>query len=127
MYFFGCLPTIHCNAARSDGKWHNARGWSAYTSKGQTPADALADCLASDARRCIPGEVIRADWSDANVDFEERLYILRYTLSPRVLTENLFMETLQQKEFLMSEEGKAAITRLHVEGIFEYLNNHITT
>lgn len=127
MYFFGCLPAIHCNAARSDGKWHNARVWSVYTSKGLTPADALADCLARAAIRCLPGEVIRADWSDGDVDFEEGLYILRHTLSPASHRESLY-GTLQQKEFMMSEEEKAAITRqLHVEGIFEYLNTYVTT
>ena len=31
------------------------------------------------------------------------------------------MDTLQQKTFLLSEEGKAAIVRLHIDGITEYL------
>ena len=37
--------SIHNNAAGSDNQWHNARGWEAWTSKGQTKGDKLADCL----------------------------------------------------------------------------------
>jgi N-acetylmuramoyl-L-alanine amidase len=37
--------SIHVNAAGADGKWHNATGWSAYTSVGITAADRLATCL----------------------------------------------------------------------------------
>ena len=120
------IISIHCNAASSDGKWHNARGWSVYTSKGQTEADKLADCLATAAYDNLPGEIVRADWSDGDIDIEESFYILRHTLSPAVLTENLFMDTLQQKTFLLSEEGKAAIVRLHIDGITEYLRQRIT-
>ena len=36
------LVSIHCNAA-GNGEWMNARGWSAYTTKGKTKADELAN------------------------------------------------------------------------------------
>ena len=39
------LISIHCNAAGSGIDWMQARGWSAYTSKGSTKADVLASCL----------------------------------------------------------------------------------
>lgn len=81
------IISIHCNAASSDGKWHNARGWSVYTSKGQTEADKLADCLATAAYDNLPGEIVRADWSDGDIDIEESFFILSHTLSPAVLTE----------------------------------------
>lgn len=116
------IVSIHCNAASGDGKWHNARGWSVYTSKGRTEADKLADCLAQAAIKNLPGEIIRADWSDGDIDIEEDFFILRHTLSPAVLTENLFMDTIQQKTFLLSEEGKAAIAQLHIDGITDYLS-----
>ena len=120
------IISIHCNAASSDAKWHNARGWSVYTSKGQTEADKLADCLATAAYDNLPGEIVRADWSDGDIDIEESFFILSHTLSPAVLTENLFMDTLQQKTFLLSEEGKSAIVQLHIDGITEYLRQRST-
>lgn len=120
------IISIHCNASSSDGKWHNAKGWSVYTSKGQTEADILADCLAKAAYSNLPGEIVRSDWSDGDIDIEESFFILSHTLSPAVLTENLFMDTLQQKTFLLSEEGKAAIVQLHIDGICEYLHQRAT-
>lgn len=117
------LVSIHVNAAADDGKWHNATGWSVYTSKGKTAADDLATCLAEAARKALQGRKIRADWSDGDVDFESGFYILKHTLCSACLTENLYMDTLSERDFLMSSTGKAAITQLHVEGICDYLDS----
>ena len=40
-----CLVSIHTNAAGNGKQWMNARGWTCYTSRGQTAGDHLADCL----------------------------------------------------------------------------------
>ena len=41
-----CLyVSIHLNGAGSDGKWHGAGGWCAFTTPGKTRADKLAECL----------------------------------------------------------------------------------
>ncbi len=117
------LVSIHANAAKSDGKWHNATGWSVYTSKGNTRADVLATCLAQAAIKNLPGKRIRTDWSDGDIDIEEDFYLLRHTLCPACLTENMFMDCLQDRNFLLSSAGKAAITLLHVEGICDYLDS----
>ena len=52
---------------------------------------------------------------------EAGFYILRHTICPAVLTENLFMDNANDVAFLQSHSGKEAITMLHVEGIREYL------
>lgn len=39
------LISIHANASGNGSQWMKAQGWSAYTSKGQTKADILAECL----------------------------------------------------------------------------------
>ncbi len=88
------LVSIHVNAAKSDGKWHNATGWSVYTSKGNTRADALATCLAQAAIKNLPGKHIRTNWSDGDIDIEEDFYLLRKTMCPACLTENMFMDCL---------------------------------
>lgn len=115
------LVSIHINAAKSDGRWHDATGWSVYTSKGNTRADLLATCLAEAAKKALQGKRIRADWSDGDIDFEEDFYILKHTQCAACLTENLFMDSRQDTEFLLSQSGKSAITQLHVEGICDYL------
>ena len=49
-------------------------------------------------------------------------YILVHVPCPAVLTENLFQDNKEDVEFLLSEKGKEAITKIHVEGIKNYLS-----
>ena len=53
------LVSIHVNAAGSDGKWHSASGWSAYTAPGITRADMLAYDLYEVAKKYLVGQKIR--------------------------------------------------------------------
>lgn len=114
------LISVHCNAA-GNGEWMKARGWSAYTSKGQTKADKLADCLYAIAESVFVGQRIRKDMSDGDPDWEENFYILQKTKCPAVLTENFFQDNRDDVEFLLSPEGKQQIVKVHVDGIIKYI------
>ena len=116
------LVSIHVNAAGNGSKWLNATGWSVYTCKGQTASDMLAECLCQAAIKNFPGRRIRIDMSDGDMDWEEGFYILRKSLCVAVLTENFFMDSRSDLEYLQSRAGKQAIIDTHVEGIIEYLN-----
>ena len=115
------LVSIHVNAAGNGSKWLNATGWSAYTCKGQTESDKLAECLCQAAIKNFPGHRIRTDMSDGDFDWEEGFYILRKLLCPAVLTENFFMDSQSDLEYLQSRAGKQAIIDTHIEGIVEYI------
>ena len=115
------LVSIHVNAAGIGSKWLNATGWSVYTCKGQTESDKLAECLCQAAIKNFPGRRIRTDISDGDLDWEEGFYILRKSLCPAVLTENFFMDSRDDLEYLHSRAGKQAVVDTHVEGIVEYL------
>ena len=115
------LVSIHVNAAGNGSKWLNATGWSAYTCKGQTESDKLAECLCQAAIKNFPGHRIRTDMSDGDFDWEEGFYILRKSLCPAVLTENFFMDSQSDLEYLQSRAGKQAIIDTHIEGIVEYI------
>lgn len=99
----------------------NATGWSCYTTKGRTQSDSLATCLYESAIKNFPDKHIRKDYSDGDADWEENFYVLHNTLCPAVLTENFFMDSLSDRDYLLSEVGKQAIVDTHVEGILEYL------
>ena len=116
------LISIHVDAAGSDGQWHNASGWSCYTSPGQTRGDELATCLYHAAEHYLPGRKIRTDYSDGDPDKEAGFFILNRTKCPAALVECGFMDNRAELEFLRSPEGKKAIVALHVAGIVEYLN-----
>ena len=115
------LVSIHVNAAGNGSKWLNATGWSVYTCKGQTASDKLAECLCQAAIKNFPGRRIRTDMSDGDMDWEEGFYILRKSLCVAVLTENFFMDSISDLEYLQSRAGKQAVVDTHVEGIVEYL------
>lgn len=116
------LVSVHANAAGNSSKWMNARGWSCYTSKGDTAADALATCLCEAAAKYFKDLRIRTDFSDGDPDFEESFYILRHTTCPAVLVENFFYDNPDDLRFLESEEGRELVTKVIVEGVTEYLS-----
>ena len=115
------LVSIHVNATGNGSKWLNATGWSVYTCKGQTESDKLAECLCQAAIKNFPGRRIRTDISDGDMDWEEGFYILRKSLCVAVLTENFFMDSRSDLEYLQSRAGKQAVVDTHVEGIMEWL------
>ena len=117
------LISIHVNAAGDGTKWMNATGWSCYTCKGLTESDKLADCLYQAAIKNFPGKRIRTDYSDNDPDWEENFYLLRKTLCVAVLSENFFMDSHSDLEYLQSEAGKQYVVNTHVEGIIKYLES----
>lgn len=118
--------SVHVNAAGADKKWHTARGFSVYTSRGKTNADKLATFIWESAKTNLPQEVakyIRSETSDGDPDYEADFYVLKNTKCPAVLTENMFMDNIADTDFLLSEEGRHTIERLHIEGILKYIES----
>lgn len=113
--------SIHNNAAGC-GQWMSARGWEAWTSKGQTMGDRLADCLYDAAAKYLPkGTKIRTDLTDGDRDKEGNLAVVRGTKCAACLTENLFQDNREDVDYLLSPQGREAIITLHVEGIKAYV------
>lgn len=117
------LISIHSNAAGSGSKWMTGRGWSAYTSKGQTDGDKLCECIYKEAEKNFKGLKIRKDATDGDSDMEENFTMLKKTSCPAVLSENFFHDNIDDIKFITSEAGKAAVVKTHVDGIIEYFKN----
>ena len=82
-----------------------------------------ATCLYKAAEQILKNRVIRTDYArDGDPDWEENFYLLRKTLCPAVLTENFFMDSRSDQDYLLSEAGKQAVVNTHVEGITKYLS-----
>lgn len=116
------LVSIHCNAAGKGDRWYNATGWCAYTCKGQTSSDKLADCLYKQAGLWLPDHRLRTDYSDGDPDQEAEFTILRKTACTCVLTENGFQDCEESLQFLESKDGQEAIIGLHVDGILDFID-----
>lgn len=114
------LISVHCNAAGADGSWNNARGWSVFVAQNASSnSKRLADCLAKKALE----EGLKMRYSTPGQSYwVQSLAMCRDTKCPAVLTENLFQDNKEDVEFLLSEQGKQTISRLHVEGIKKYIN-----
>lgn len=114
------LISIHINAAKSDGRWHDASGWSVWiapnaSQKSKILAQALYD---EAAKRYLKGNrsVPSCRYWIGN------FAIVRDTNCPAVLTENLFQDNKDDVEFLMSEKGKQEIVNLHADAIQKYIS-----
>ncbi len=115
--------SIHCNAA-GNREWMTARGWSAYTSKGNTRSDELATMMYEAAERNFADHRIRKDMSDGDADWEEDFYILRKTKCAAVLTENFFMDNKKDVSYMLSLEGQTNIVKTHVEALETYVEKY---
>ena len=78
------LISIHAKAAGRGDRWYDATGWCAYTTRGDTRADALATSFH------LPGQRLRTDYTDGDPDLEANFYIIQRTLCPSVLVETKF-------------------------------------
>lgn len=104
------LISIHANAG-------GGTGWECFTSVGETKSDAIATILCKEAKKTFVGQRMRFDYSDGDPDKECQFYILRHIHCPAVLSENFFMDTESDCRYIMSEEGRDTIARMHLEAI----------
>lgn len=119
------LISVHNNAAGSDGKWHDARGFSVYVSKNASvKSKELAATFTDMAKsrgltgnRSIPS-CMYWTWP---LTKKADIYILSKSRCPAVLTENLFQDNQADVDFLNSEEGMKQLVKLHVDAIRKYI------
>lgn len=104
------LVSIHVNASM-DGK---ARGWEIFTNFGNSKSDEYATIFWEEAKKRLKGITpMRQDLSDGDPDRENAFTVLRGTLCPALLTENLFMDQEDDCRFLLSERGKETMVEIH--------------
>lgn len=113
--------SLHLDASGSDGQWHQANGWSVRVStrasqKSKALANSLFDAAKASGLRVRQPMPTQKYW-------EQSLYVLNNTPCPAVLTENLFMDNVDDKTLLMSDAGRHIIERLHVEGILRFIES----
>ena len=113
------LVSIHNNAAGNGNSWYNATGFEVWTSPRNTKSDNIADLLYEEA--LSEGLRIRTDYSDGDADKEGNFTILKKTVCPAVLVENMFMDSKSDIEFLNSEAGINKLLKIHVAGLRRYL------
>lgn len=111
------LLSVHANAG-------GGTGWEVWTSRGQTSADDYAEIFYRSAAAAFPEWKMRADTTDGDHDKESDFTILKKTACPAVLTENFFMDTEKDCRFILSEEGRARIARMHYDALLKCIEHH---
>ena len=121
------MLSIHVNAAGLGTSWMNATGWSAWTTKGQNNSDKLADCLYEAATELLKpwGKKLLYDLTDGDKDYESNFYVIKHVNCIAVLTENFFMDNMNDVDWLLSFQGQEYISLVHIEGIKKFIEKYI--
>lgn len=113
-----CYISVHGNAAGNGSKWMTARGWSIYTTKGYTKSDPIAKVFVEEADKLLPGIGSKVrKYSQKKWDWEENFYVLKNTIMPAVLTENLFYDNHADCDIMKSDAGILALAEIHVRAM----------
>jgi N-acetylmuramoyl-L-alanine amidase len=100
------LLSFHSNASGNSfqGQGALARGVSFWTTKGKTKSDQIADIWFEEHKK-VCGNLIthREERSDGDHDYEEEFWIIKQTIMPAVLIENLFFDNREDAKILLSE------------------------
>lgn len=112
----------HSNAT----KYHTARGFQVWTSRGQTESDIYAQSLIDYYKLCF-GEWIDLslgdidtleDYSDGDGDYEADFDLVKLTRPPAILIENLFFDQLQDASLLVNPTYIEQYTELLAHWLF---------
>lgn len=111
--------SIHSNAAGNGKDWKNAKGWSVWTTKGETRSDKFATLFFEEAaKECAKvGRTLRKDMSDGDPDWEAQFTVIYKTICPSILIEEFFYDNEEEMNWLLSEEGKTTCTNIIVNAI----------
>lgn len=86
--------SFHNNAAGMGNKWMNARGFSAYTSKGQTKSDTFAEIMIDQFIKRFPNLRTRIETIDGDKDYEANFTVLVGNYFA-ILLEILFQDNIE--------------------------------
>lgn len=116
------LCSIHINAAGNGSEWKNATGFSVFVAEksSQKSKDFARMCTDAAHKRGLKGNrcVPKDKYWTANYA------IIKNTACPAVLTENLFMDSKQECEWLKKQENKKVIAEMHMEAIMKYIQKY---
>ncbi len=108
---------VHANAGGGSGV-------EIYTTPGDTESDKIATIFGEAFKNEFPTETLRTDFSDGDLDKEQRFYVLSKTKMPSILTENFFMDNVKDFQAILNTiEGRQRIINYHLKAIITVKNN----
>jgi N-acetylmuramoyl-L-alanine amidase len=110
--------SLHNNAAGMGDKWMNARGWSLWTTKGNTKSDKYSDQLYALLRQEFKDLPFRTDFSDGDADYEAQFAVLT-SKHPSIMLEWMFQDNREDSEIIWDQK----INERLVNTLFIWITN----
>lgn len=107
------LMSIHSNAG-------GGTGLEVFTSPGQNESDRIAELWYREAISLFQQVPFRADRKDGDHDKEATFWMITKTNCPSILTENLFMDNINDYNLLHDPEARHRLALIHVNTILKY-------
>lgn len=111
----------HCVFISVHGNAGKGTGFEVFTSKGDTYSDVIANYYIDAMAEEFPDKAARVDLTDGDKDKEANFYVLKNTICPAILTENFFMDNLEDAKLMLSFEGQRKIANAHIKMIEKVL------
>lgn len=109
--------SLHSDALGTAEKWYDANGYSIFTSVGDTKSDKYAKVFEEVAK-----EKLEPCKKKVRGLYEKNFYVLKHTICPAILLEQLFYTNKEDLEFLESDEGVKVLVDIIVEAIKRILD-----
>lgn len=109
--------SLHSDALGTAEKWYDANGYSIFTSVGDTKSDKYAKVFEEVAK-----EKLGPYKKKVRGQYEKNFYVLKHTICPAILLEQLFYTSKEDLEFLESDEGVKVLVDIIVEAIKRILD-----
>lgn len=109
--------SLHSDALGTAEKWYDANGYSIFTSVGDTKSDKYAKVFEEVAK-----EKLEPCKKKVRGLYEKNFYVLKHTICPAILLEQLFYSNEEDLEFLESDEGVKVLVDIIVEAIKRILD-----
>lgn len=109
--------SLHSDALGTAEKWYDANGYSIFTSVGDTKSDKYAKVFEEVAK-----EKLEPYKKKVRGLYEKNFYVLKHTICPAILLEQLFYSNKEDLEFLESDEGVKVLVDIIVEAIKRILD-----
>ena len=109
--------SLHSDALGMGDKWYDANGYSIFTSVGDTKSDKYAKVFEEVAK-----EKLEPCKKKVRGLYEKNFYVLKHTICPAILLEQLFYSNKEDLEFLESDEGVKVLVDIIVEAIKRILD-----
>lgn len=104
--------SLHSDALGMGDKWYDVNGYSIFTSVGCTKSDSYAKVFEEVAK-----EKLEPYKKKVRGRYEKNFYVLKHTICPAILLEQLFYTNKEDLEFLESDEGVKVLVDIIVEAI----------